>query len=760
MYLLLRLLWVPLLCGLSCQAMPPQAKTAGAGQPRAARTVSVTRAGDLQPALGAAQPGDTIELIAGVTYTGNFRLPAKAGNSTAFITIQSSAVDKLPVGVRVIPQWADRMPKLVTANADPLLVAQQGSHHWRIVGLEMTTGQGVYAYDVIRVGDMEATSAAAQPRDIEFDRIYLHAHSEAGSKRGIFFNSNAVKLTNSHISGFKSLFQDAMAVAVCNGPGPYEISNNFLEGAGYSIIFGGCPNGIIGVVPSDITFTRNHVFKPISWQQEKWIVKNIFEVKMGRRMKIEGNVFENNWTSSQSGFGILFTVRADGIDAQGKNFSLIEDINFSNNMIINSTNGINILGQDDYRANSGQGRRMTFRNNLFLRVTGKLFQILQGPADVLIEKNTSVSQTYATIISENVTTGFVMRDNIFALGEYGIFGSGLGSGTGVLTRNFPGSIVRANVFLGEGQEYYPTGNTYLKKLDDARFVNAAQEDFRLQANSPLRGKGYNGGDPGVDMDVLLAATNGVSNIRKPPKITAAVNATDYSSRVTPGGLIAIFGYSLAECVITQQTAPLPTTLCDTTVTIDGKPAGLLYISPDQIRTQIPATAVANRNIEIRIASRGWETEPFVIQSPDVKEAAPAVMSYGVTGSDVIWAIMKQADNLWNGPLGGGLPLRPGEKGTLLVSGLGRTTPRIPDGYVPPPAPPAIPDSPIELYINDIFQPIESVSAMLNTIGLFEIQFLLNTATPIGDLAENWIWINTQNLESIRRRVQLAQTQVE
>ena len=550
-----------------------------------------------------------------------------------------------------------------------------------------------------------------------------------------------------------------MAVAVCNGPGPYEISNNYLEGAGYSIIFGGCPNGIIGVVPSDITFTRNHLFKPLSWQREKWIVKNIFEVKMGRRMKIEGNVFENNWTSSQSGFGILFTVRGDGKDAAGKPFSLIEDINFTNNIVINSSHGINILGKDDNFQNAGYGRRFVFRNNLFLKVPGRLFQFLQGPDDVLIEKNTSVSQTFV-VMSENATTGFVMRDNIFALGEYGIFGSGLGSGNNVLTANFPNAMVRFNGFFGSGAEWHPTGNTYLKTVEDVKFVNLAQGDYRLQAGSPLRGKGLNGGDPGVNMDTLLAATSGVSNINKPPRIAAVANSTDYSSRVTPGGLITVFGDSLAECAILQPTAPLPTTLCDTTVTIDGKRAGLLFVSPDQIRTQIPATAAANRNIEIRIASRGWETEPFVIQSPDVKEAAPAVMSYGVTGSDVIWAIMKQADNLWNGPLGGGLPLRPGEKGTLLVSGLGRTTPRIPDGYVPPAAPPAIPDSPIELYINDIFQPIESVSAMLNTIGLFEIQFLLNTATPIGDLAENWIWINTQNLESIRRRVQLAQTQVE
>src|SRR5687767_8873221 len=36
--------------------------------------------GDLQFALNAAQPGDTIVLQAGAVFTGNFTMPAKSGN--------------------------------------------------------------------------------------------------------------------------------------------------------------------------------------------------------------------------------------------------------------------------------------------------------------------------------------------------------------------------------------------------------------------------------------------------------------------------------------------------------------------------------------------------------------------------------------------------------------------------------------------------------------------------------------------------------
>jgi hypothetical protein len=467
----------------------------------ASQTVIIGAGGDLQAALDAALPGDTIDLLAGAAFPGNFRLPAKTSDRTEFITLRSSALAKLLTGVRVTPLSADRMPRLVTMNSGPALVAEQGSHNWRVQGLEVTTGPGVYAYDVILIGSVDATSAAVQPREIELDRLYVHGQVGEGSKRGIFFNSNAVKLTNSYISDFKSEFQDAMAVAVCNGPGPYTISNNYLEGAGYSIIFGGCQNAIVGVVPSDITFTRNHLFKPLSWKTDKWVIKNLFEMKMGRRIRVEGNVFENNWIAGQSGFGILFTVRANGVDAAGKPFSLIEDVTFANNKVINTAHGINILGQDDYVQNAGQGRRLTFRNNLFIEVPGRLFQVTQNPQDVVIEKNTALSQDFI-IVSENVTTGFVMRDNLFALGTYGIFGSGLGSGNNVLKTNFPGAIVSFNGFLGDtGGSGYPANNTLLN-------VDARVSNFRLQADSPFRGKGQNGADPGVDMNVLEAAIAG------------------------------------------------------------------------------------------------------------------------------------------------------------------------------------------------------------------------------------------------------------
>ena len=56
-----------------------------------AATITVNAGGNLQAALDAARPGDTIVLQAGAVFTGSYKLPAKGG--TAYITIRSSAPD-------------------------------------------------------------------------------------------------------------------------------------------------------------------------------------------------------------------------------------------------------------------------------------------------------------------------------------------------------------------------------------------------------------------------------------------------------------------------------------------------------------------------------------------------------------------------------------------------------------------------------------------------------------------------------------------
>src|SRR5260370_15127677 len=130
------------------------------------------KAGDnLQRALETAQPGDTIVLEAGATFTGPFTLPAKTGTNTDadWITVRTAA--SLPAsGVRVTPANANAMPKLVSPGAgDSVLLTAPGAHHFRFIGIEfMPKDASALVYDVIALGNGTQRTLAEVPHHFIF----------------------------------------------------------------------------------------------------------------------------------------------------------------------------------------------------------------------------------------------------------------------------------------------------------------------------------------------------------------------------------------------------------------------------------------------------------------------------------------------------------------------------------------------------------------------------------------------------------------
>ena len=70
-------------------------------------------------------------------------------------------------------------------------------------------------------------------------------------------------------------------------------------------------------------------------------------------------------------------------------------------------------------------------------------------------------------------------------------------------------------------------------------------------------------------------------------IGTVVNAASFSGSVAPGSLISIFGTNLAHATTSAARIPLPISLADTSVSINGVRAPLLYVSPGQINAQVP-----------------------------------------------------------------------------------------------------------------------------------------------------------------------------
>ncbi|HXG66233.1 MAG TPA: hypothetical protein VNO70_14115, partial [Blastocatellia bacterium] len=254
----------------AAELAPPAPPESSGSAALAAREIHVQAGDNLQAALNSARPGDTIFLEAGATYVGNFRLPKKEG--TDWITIRSAAADSAlpPPGSRVSPAHAPALPKIISPNSAPALATERGAHHYRLECIEFGIAPNVMLnYGIVRLGDggKEQNSLEVVPRDLVIDRCYIHGHPTADVSRGIALNSGQTAVINSYISECHGIGFDTQAICGWNGPGPFEIINNYLEGAGENVMFGGADPQIPNLVPSDITFRRNHCAKPLAWRE-------------------------------------------------------------------------------------------------------------------------------------------------------------------------------------------------------------------------------------------------------------------------------------------------------------------------------------------------------------------------------------------------------------------------------------------------------------------------------------------------------------
>ncbi len=498
-------------------------------QGRSNRVIHVNPPGNLQEALDLARPGDVITLQAGAVYRGPFVLPAKDGDE--YIEIRTSARESAdgqsaealpPAGIRVSPRHAPALAVLEGASGNSVIEADTGAHHYRFVGIEIRPEPGAFVFNVVLLGTGGERNLGELPHHIRFERCYLHGDPVKGSRRGIAMNGSELSVVDSYLADFKEVGADSQAIAGWNGPGPFEIVNNYLEGAGENIMFGGSDPFIRDLVPTGILIRRNHIAKPLSWKAgeagytgTRWSVKNLLELKNARSVIIDANVLEHNWADAQSGFAVLFTVRNQDGAAP---WSTIEDVMFSNNVVRGVSSAINILGRDNNYP-SGLARRIQVVNNLFVGVgeppfgtgqgDGRFLQLLEESSDVIIEHNTVLHSGNILTMDGRQHTGFVFRNNIVRHNEFGIVASGRGSAREAIGALMPGAAFSGNAFVGASSSQYPSDNFFPGSLNDLGFRDAKLGDYVLTPASAFRNKGTDGRDIGADLNTIASATNGV-----------------------------------------------------------------------------------------------------------------------------------------------------------------------------------------------------------------------------------------------------------
>lgn len=176
----------------------------------------------------------------------------------------------LPVpGNRVSPKDAVNMPKIMAAATTAAFTFAPKANHYRLMGLEITEQpKQPLNYGLIMQGDPSDPDANDLPSYITVDRCYIHGEVLSHIKFGWQMNGSYLALVDSYVSEFHGIGQDAQAVTGYMGTGPLKIANNFLEGSGENVIFGGAYDAIPNTTTADVTFTGNYLFKPQSWRTD------------------------------------------------------------------------------------------------------------------------------------------------------------------------------------------------------------------------------------------------------------------------------------------------------------------------------------------------------------------------------------------------------------------------------------------------------------------------------------------------------------
>jgi uncharacterized protein (TIGR03437 family) len=194
------------------------------------------------------------------------------------------------------------------------------------------------------------------------------------------------------------------------------------------------------------------------------------------------------------------------------------------------------------------------------------------------------------------------------------------------------------------------------------------------------------GDGGTFGDHIYTNTYKVTaaSAANKPAITRVENAAGFQTTIAAGSWLDIKGTNLASTTATWSNAivngNLPTELpgTKTTVTVNGKPAYVYYISPTQVNVLAPADTSAG-NVQVVVTNNGVASSP---STATMQAFSPACFlwpgNYVVaTHEDFTFAVK-------SGEFPGTqtTPAKPGDIITLWGTGLGPLSPAPPSGKVP------------------------------------------------------------------------------
>ncbi len=201
-----------------------------------------------------------------------------------------------------------------------------------------------------------------------------------------------------------------------------------------------------------------------------------------------------------------------------------------------------------------------------------------------------------------------------------------------------------------------------------------------------------------------------------PKMSpgGVVNAATYRAGLVPGSLAVVYGSSMARAGESAGTWPLPLSLDNVEVTVNGVAAPLLFVSPQQINFQVPWN-LAEGAVSVQVSVDGASASPLDVQ---LVHAAPGI--FGVAhGSDF-------------SPVNAAKPALAGELLSVFATGLGPVSPRVPDGEAAPLDTPPTATETVSVTLNGVSLEILFAGLAPGHAGVYQVNVKLPGTIASGD----------------------------
>ena len=149
----------------------------------------------------------------------------------------------------------------------------------------------------------------------------------------------------------------------------------------------------------------------------------------------------------------------------------------------------------------------------------------------------------------------------------------------------------------------------------------------------------------------------------PPVVTSVVNAATLRTAISPGSQVSIFGSNIGTPPVTStynDAGLYPTLLGHSTVTFNGVPAALLYVSNSQINAVVPFEVFGKSSVDVVVEHHGVSSPAI---SVPLSDASPGI--FAVTQNGRGQGAVLNADNSVNSD---GNPARKGSPVQIFATG--------------------------------------------------------------------------------------------